>query len=93
VTLKLHIESISLEGVDVSRSQRHQLHAALETELTRLLTVQGVSQSLQNGGHIPKLSVNLASSEKQNPTQLGQAIARSIYADLHPLKMHHSSML
>jgi hypothetical protein len=82
MTLKLHIESIALEGVNISRRQRRQLHAALEAELTRLLTASGGARSLQHGGQIAKLPVSLTMSEHANPTQLGQAIAHSIHTDL-----------
>ena len=48
MTLRLHIESLSLEGVDVPRSQRpHQLQEALEAELVRLLMVNGVPELLR----------------------------------------------
>ena len=84
MTLRLHIESLSLEGVDVPRSQRPQLQAALEAELVRLLTVHGVPDSLQQGGRIPKLPANLTVGRKLSPAELGEAIAHSIYTDLNP---------
>ena len=91
MTLRLHIESLSLEGVDVPRSQRPQLQAALEAELVRLLTVHGVPEALQQGGRIGKLPANLTVEGKLNPTELGEAIARSIYTDLNPGGMTYGS--
>lgn len=84
MTLHLHIESLSLAGVDISASQRPQLQAALQAELARLFTVHGVPASLQQGGRIPQLPANLTLAGKPNPTQMGQAIAQSIYTDLNP---------
>ena len=91
MTLRLHIESLSLAGVDVLRSQRSQLQAALEAELVRLLTVHGVPESLQQGGRIRKLPANLTLAGKPSPGELGQAIAKSIYTDLNPGGMTHGS--
>ena len=83
MTLHLHIESLSLEGGNISRSQRPQLQAALEAELARLFTAHGVPKSLHQGGRIPKLPANLTLAGKPGPGELGQAIARSIYTDLN----------
>lgn len=83
MTLKLHIESLALEGVDVPRSQRPHLQAALEAELARLMMVYGVPEALQRGGRIGRLPANLTVEGKRSPTELGEAIARSIYTDLN----------
>ena len=89
--LRLHIESLSLVGVDVPRSQRPQLQAALEAELSRLFRAHGLPQSLRQGGRIPKLPANLTLVGKPSPGELGQMIARSIYTDLNQGGMSHGS--
>lgn len=91
MTLRLHIESLSLTGVEISRRQRPQLQAALAAELSRLFTVHGVPESMQRGGRIPQLPANLTLTKQLSPTELGQAIAQSIYTDLNPQGMHHGS--
>ncbi len=82
MTLQLQIESLSLTGVDVSRSQQSELQAALEAELARLLRVQGVPPGLRDGANIAQLPINLALAGKASPRELGERIARSIYSDL-----------
>ncbi|MDY6898118.1 MAG: hypothetical protein SWZ49_08560 [Cyanobacteriota bacterium] len=47
MNIKLNIEQIILEGVDVPRSQRPRLQAAVSAELSRLLTEKGVPPHLQ----------------------------------------------
>jgi len=82
MTLHLHIDQIFLEGVDIPRSQRPQLQAALEEELSRLLTTQDISPAMQTERYIPRLPANLTITGKPNPIQLGQQLAQSIYAQL-----------
>ncbi len=67
MTLHLHIDQISLEGLDIPRSQRPQLQAALEQELSRLLTTQGIPPAMQTGGYIPRLPADLTITGKPNP--------------------------
>ena len=82
MSLHLHIDQISLEGVDIPRSQRPQLQVALEEELSRLLTTQDIPLAMQTGRYIPRLPANITITGKPNPTQLGQQMAQSIYAQL-----------
>lgn len=84
MTLHLHIDSLSLAGVKIPKNQRPQLQAALETELARLCAVHGIPESWQQGGRIRKLPTNLTLAGTPNPTELGQMIARSVYAGLNP---------
>jgi len=88
MTLHLHIDQISLEGLDIPRSQRPQLQAALEQELSRLLTTQGIPPAMQTGGYISRLPADLTITGKPNPTQLGQQVAQSIYAQLQADSSH-----
>jgi hypothetical protein len=77
--INLQIEKIILEDIHLSPSQRRQLQAALEAELSRLVTENGLPPHFQSGVAIPSLPVNLSSSSNTNPTQMGQQIAQSIY--------------
>lgn len=91
MSLRLQIDSLALTGLIIPRSQRPQLQAALEAELTRLLEINGIPESLLRGDNIPKLQMNTTSAQIFKPTELGQAIARSIYADLNAEKAANDS--
>jgi hypothetical protein len=82
MNINLHIERLVLEGVDIVPNQRHLLQASVETELTRLLTDRGISPSLAQGVALPRLSTNGMQLTGNNPTQLGQQIAQSVYGDI-----------
>jgi len=80
VNIKLHIERLVLDGVNLAPNQRHVLQASVETELTRLLTEGGLSPNLAQGTALPRMSTNgLQLTDGNNPMQLGQQIAQSVY--------------
>lgn len=80
--LKLHIDQITLEGFNLSRTQRPELQAAVQQELVRLFATHGIPSNLQPGEQIPRIPTELATSGKLNPSQLGQQVAQSIYTNL-----------
>lgn len=82
MTFHLHIDHIALEGLDIPRHQRPQLQAALEQELGRLLTTQGIPPGLQHDVYIPNLPGTLTLRGKPSPTQVGQQAAQLIYSHL-----------
>ncbi|WP_413173208.1 hypothetical protein [Anabaena azotica] len=83
MNINLQIDRLILEGVDLSPRQRRQLQAAVETELSRLMTVNGVPARLQNGGNIPKLPASLNITNNSQPSLMGEQIAQSIYTGLN----------
>ena len=84
--MKIHltIDQISLEGIDLPRSQRPQLQAALEAEISRLFMLHGIPLGVQKGGHIPQLSIALIGKDNQSPQKIGQKAAQSIYTYFEP---------
>jgi len=70
------------EGVEVSRSMRRILQAAVETELARLLTEKGLPPKIEKGARIPSIPVNLALKGKISPDRVGKMLAQSIYGEL-----------
>ncbi|MFB2894789.1 hypothetical protein ACE1CI_17910 [Aerosakkonemataceae cyanobacterium BLCC-F50] len=80
--IEIQIERLILSGVDVSPSQRVKLQAAIEAELARLVTVNGLPLHLQGGGRIPKLPASLSLTNSSNPMLLGQEIAQAIYGGM-----------
>ncbi|MFB8790730.1 MAG: hypothetical protein U7123_18220 [Potamolinea sp.] len=80
MNINVNIDRLILEGVSVPVSQRPLLQAAIEAELARLLTADGLASSWQTGGAVPSLSGEVIQlNSDNNPTQLGQQIAQSVY--------------
>ncbi len=82
MNINIEIERLILEGVSIPRSQYPKLQAAIEAELGRLVTVNGLPGHLQGGGTIPKLPASLSLTNTSNPMQLGQEIAQAIYGGM-----------
>lgn len=82
MNINLHIERLVLDGVDIAPGQRHLLQASVETELTRLLTDRGLAANLAQSVALPRLSTNGMRLMGNNPTQLGQQIAQSVYGGI-----------
>ena len=80
MNVNLHIEELVLDGIDLSPLQRSRLDAAIRSELTRLITAEGISPSLQQGGWRDRLLAgNFQFSPDQSPDVMGQHIAQSVY--------------
>ena len=80
MNININIDRLILEGLPISHSQRPLVQAAVEAELARLLTADGLAPSLMAGGampHIPAGSIQLTSDG--NPHALGQQIAQAVY--------------
>jgi hypothetical protein len=83
MNIKLHIERLILDGVNIPRSQRRLLQASVESELTRLFTKGGVPQHLASGGasaHVPASPIDVSSGN--HPIRLGRQIAQSVYGGI-----------
>lgn len=81
MNLDLHIEQLILPHVPAH--QRHLVGAAIEQELTRLFTAQGVPPILAQGGQMAQLdggAFNVAPDA--TPTQIGSQVAQAIYGGL-----------
>ena len=81
VNLRIN-EIIIGEGVEVSRSMRRILQAAVESELVRLLVEKGLPEKIEKGARIPSMPVNLELNGKISPDRVGKMLAKSIYAEL-----------
>lgn len=76
--LEIDIEELVLHGF--SPHNRYHIASAVEAELARLFTEQGVPASLKNNSNVPSLNAGtfeFGSNTKANST--GNKIARSIY--------------
>jgi hypothetical protein len=82
MNINLHIERLILDGVNIAPNQRHLLQASVETELTRLLTEGRLASRLDQGTALPRLTTSSIHITGNNPTQLGQQIAQSVYGGI-----------
>ena len=79
MNINLHIERLVLDGVNITADQHHLLQASVTTELGRMLTEGGVSSSLAQEAAVSRISANGIQLTDNNPVQLGQNIAQSVY--------------
>jgi hypothetical protein len=82
MNINLHIERLVLEGLPTENRHSALVKAAIEAELTRLLTENGLSAGLQSGGVFPRLQANALQLGTEKTPQLGQQIAQSIYGSI-----------
>ncbi len=81
--IHLHIDQLILDGLPIDRAQAPIVQAAVEAELSRLLTVHGFSAGWQSSGAVPSLNargIQLAAGS--TPAQMGRQIAQSVYGGL-----------
>jgi len=79
MNINLNIERLALDGISVEPHQRPVLKANLETELGRLLAQNGIAPDLQSGGAFNAIRTDsIDVGEKNEPSHLGQQIARSV---------------
>ena len=84
MNIRLHIERVVLDGLDLSQAEAQNLHASLEAELTQLLA-GGLAPRLLSGGAYPSLAVRGLESGKHPPTQastLGSQVAQAVYGGI-----------
>jgi hypothetical protein len=81
VNINLHIERLILEGLPVARHEAPQVRAAVEAELSRLLTLHGLDAGLLSGGSFARVEAGAISlpHDGSNPAQLGTRIAHAVY--------------
>jgi hypothetical protein len=79
MNIHLRIEQLILEGLDFPPGQQHLIQASVEAELTRLLMVGELSPSLTQGTALPRVPTSGIQLTSDNPTQIGQQIAQSLY--------------
>lgn len=80
MSIRLHIDQLLLDGVAIPVSQQPALQAAVEAELSRLLTTHGLAPSLLQGGEIAPLQGPVMEIAPDTPpTQLGTQIAQAAF--------------
>lgn len=82
-SIELHIEELVLHGLPLTRGQGSEIQAAVEIELARLLTEQGLSRSF--AGRTSNLSAgSIQLTKDSRPAHLGRQIAQAIHGGLKP---------
>lgn len=80
MNIKLHIERIVLDGLQVAPRDRAQLQAAVEVELARLLAAGGLRSELLSGGAMRSLGAGqIQVTNNMSPLHLGNRIAQAVH--------------
>lgn len=82
-SIEVHIEELLLHGLPLTRGQGSDVQAAVETELARLLTEQGLSRfAAGTTPHLSARSIELTNDNKI--AHVGHQIAQAICGSLTP---------
>lgn len=79
--IELQIDELVLDGIDIR--DQHRLGPALQNELQRLFTEQGIPASMQQRGSVPRLdggAVNVTANAGADV--IGTQIAQRVYGGL-----------
>lgn len=83
MSIELHIGRLVLDGVPLPRGRERQLGAALQRELTVLLSAHGVGDRLRGHGSVHALQGTVVPMHGDvGAGRLGRQIAGSIFAGL-----------
>ena len=79
--INIQIERLVLEGVKVAPHERPLLQEAVESELGRLLSRDGLNHDFYASGALPSLRVSsLQMTPSNKPEQFGHQIAQAVYS-------------
>ena len=74
------IQQLVLDGLSVPYHRQQALQAAVETELTRLFTANGITENLKTSGALSHISgADIPQADESDPGHLGRQIARAVY--------------
>ena len=80
MNIELRIERLILDGLAVNATNRGEVQAAVEAELTRLLSSGGLSPALLLGGMMPSVpATSIQLTPHYEPTDLGRYIAGGVH--------------
>jgi hypothetical protein len=81
VSVRLHIDRLVLDGVDVPYASHDELRAAVEQELVRLISSGGLPRAFAMGLAVPAVG-GPAIDGAGPPRKLGAAIAGAVYGGI-----------
>jgi len=76
--VRLRIESLAIEGLDLQPHQEPALRAALSAELARLFA----SGEGFRGSHTRRLTARMQDAADSRPERLGQQIGRAVHGSV-----------
>lgn len=83
MNINLHVERLVLDGISLAPGERPLLRAAVEAELTRLLTDDGLSGMWQSSWELYTVRTgDVRITNDGNPARLGEQIAGAIYGGI-----------
>lgn len=78
--INLHIDRLVLNGLPLGPHDGPLVQAAVESELARLVAVNGLADSLRPGGAMPSVRApRIQMANARNATGLGEQIGRAVY--------------
>jgi hypothetical protein len=83
MNINVHIERLILDGLSVPHRERPMLQAAVEAELARLLTDNGLAPHLLVGGAMPRLQGGDVQMGGEGGVELlGRQIAQAVHGGI-----------
>ncbi|MDF0515733.1 hypothetical protein P0R31_00550 [Bradyrhizobium yuanmingense] len=83
MNIRLHIERLVLDGLQLNGQDRAQLKASLEAELGRLLSESGINGGIGAGGALPRIdAAPIRVRRDATPAQIGSGIAQSMFSGM-----------
>jgi hypothetical protein len=81
--INIQIERLVLDRLPVEHRQGPLLKAAVEAELSRLLSANGLANNLMSGGAVDSVHApGIQLGSDNNPVRLGQQIGRALNGGL-----------
>jgi len=79
-SVELHVDTLVLEGMSDQDALR--VRHAMQRELTRLCTEQGMPAGWARSADCPRIdAISLDAQSSANPVQIGKHIAKAIHGD------------
>lgn len=75
--IEIHIEKLVMHGIPTNNSYR--IAEAIQSEITRQLTENGIPNNLQSAGHIALMNAGTVNIASQNAAVVGRKVAQKIY--------------
>jgi hypothetical protein len=83
MNIHVWIERLILDGINVGPGQVAKVKAAVEAELSRVLTESGAKSGLQASGAFPEVPArSIRVDEEVHPTHLGRQVAKAVYGSI-----------
>ena len=80
--VRLRIDRVVLDGIDLAPRDRVRFRAALEAELARLMAEGGVPSALAGGGAYPRMRAAAEVDASAGASVLGGQVARAVYGGI-----------